>query len=330
MPSSQHFFHDIFHYEYKDPDKEMFINMLGLTFEFTHDFVVRAWGGDKNFSINEWKNVDVEEVFTFLDVGERMFNKGTNYHLAFAKAKEYLEKFIIIALGMRCRRQYCKHHWEVLGSLKPDDSIISFNWDTIADETLARLGITQYKNYLAIMAEDKIHLRKYYDKGLFLKLHGSLNWVTCQNKSCKDYGKPRIPLKKNGELPLLVSSDFDRCPICKGKEIKTFIIPPVSNKFIDKDSFMRKLWMIAEDKILRAKRIIFVGYSFPRTDFYTEWLFRQIHFLTGNKPDIIVVNPEMYKRGSQVKKRYKTIFKNCKITTYKTLSEFANSCVEFD
>ena len=31
-------------------------------------------------------------------------------------------------------------------------------------------------------------------------------------------------------------------------------------------------------------------------DFYSEWLFRQIYFVEGKRPEIIVVNPEISKR----------------------------------
>jgi hypothetical protein len=55
MPSSQHFFYDIFRFEYKDPDRERFINMLGLTYEGTHNLLVRSWGGEEHFTIKEWE-----------------------------------------------------------------------------------------------------------------------------------------------------------------------------------------------------------------------------------------------------------------------------------
>jgi hypothetical protein len=50
------------------------------------------------------------------------------------------------------------------------------------------------------------------------------------------------------------------------------------------------------DEISYAKRIIFIGYSFPPTDFYSQWLFRQVYFLQKHRPEIVVVNPEMKKQ----------------------------------
>lgn len=327
MPSAQNFFYDLFHIDETDYRQEKFVNFLGLTYEQVHDLLVRAWGLTKNiksFNVREWRNINIEDIFTFLDLGEKMYNKGTCYYIAFSKAKELLEDFIWITLWHRCKEQHCEHLLNIFYKLKPNDDIISFNWDTIADYTLERAQNIQYKNYLKLMADNKPSIRKYTKPGLFLKLHGSLNWIVCQNKKCKYYENPRIPFSKNIKgFPRLHSGNYDKCPTCKRKRSKSFIIPPVSNKLIYKNTFLHKLWLIAREKLSYANRIVFIGYSFPVTDFYSEWLFRQIYFLIGGRFAITVVNPEMFKKGSVVPKRYKAIFKHCKITKYRTLADYA-------
>ncbi|MCI0329528.1 MAG: hypothetical protein L0196_01040 [candidate division Zixibacteria bacterium] len=97
----------------------------------------------------------------------------------------------------------------------------------------------------------------------------------------------------------------------------------MSNKLIEQNTFLHKLWLIAREKLPYAKRIVFIGYSFSPIDFYAEWLFRQLRFSTHDMPEIIVVNPEMFKKGSPVSKRYKTIFKDFKLVKYRTLADFA-------
>jgi hypothetical protein len=328
MPSSQHFFYDLFHQRETDWSSDRFVNILGLTYEGVNELLERAWGikRDKgSFNPQEWRNINVEDVFTFLDVGEKMFNKGTDYYRAFSKSKEYLEDFIGLMLRHRCENQHCERLMNVFSWLKPHDNIISFNWNTIADITLARLKLPQYKNYRKIMSDEKIRIREYIRPGLFLKLHGSLSWIDCQNRKCRSFGKPQLPpIKRSEEVPSLISGAYNNCPFCKGEKVRLFIVPPVSEKLIHKNTFLHKLWLIAREKLAHTKRIVFIGYSFSPTDFYTEWLFRQIHFLEGTKPEIEVVNPEVFKRVSPVYRRYKNLFKDFKITRYRTLAEYAN------
>lgn len=325
MPSSQIFFYDIFYQSETDWSSERFINFLGFTYEDVNRLLVHGWGLTKNisrFDPKEWKNLNVEDVFTFLDVGEKMFNKGTRAYRVFSESKKRLVDFIFTTLSHRCEMQHCEYLMRVFSNLKPEDNILSFNWDTLADVTLEYCQ-PQYLNYLELMAGNRITIRKYRRKGLLLKLHGSFNWVVCQNGDCENYMKPRLPLTKvKKKLSDLGSFDFLKCPRCN-QDAQRLIVPPVTNKLLYKDRFLHKLWLLAYEKLLRADRIIFIGYSFPPTDFYSEWLFRQIHYLTGGKPDIVVVNPEMFKKGSLVSKRYKSLFRNCRITKYRTLAEFA-------
>lgn len=278
------------------------------------------------FDIKEWKNINIEDVFTFLDVGEKMFNTGTCYYTAFHEHKEQLIKLIVLQIMLRCEGKRCEYLETLFKNIKPQDSIISFNWDTLADITLAYLNNSQYINYLKIMSDTSIENKNYKNLGILLKLHGSINWGICKNIKCIEYNKIALVFSSvpdsSTHLPISYMSKCEKC----NKEFKPFIIPPTSNKMIiHKNSFIHKLWLIAKDKLLTTSKIVFVGYSFPVTDFYTEWLFRQVHFLTGEKHEIVVVNPEFKKRNSEVSKRYKGIFKGHKIVTFNTLKEYVNS-----
>jgi hypothetical protein len=327
MPSASNFFADIFYLPETEHRDETYVNALGLTYENVNDFLVRAWGMKRNtrgFDIKDWQSVNIEDVFTFLDVGERMFKKGTNYHMAFQKSKDYLEDFISIIILSRCQDQRCEYLEKIFRKMSPTDTIISFNWDILADSTLDFLGNAQFTNYLKLMSEKTISISEYKKAGLFLKLHGSVNWFFCNNRSCPNYREIRLPTAANQHLPHFPGvGSFSKCERCK-EESKFFLVPPVSNKvLIHQNSFLHKLWLIAREKLAYADKIVFIGYSFPSTDFYTEWLFRQINFLVGRKPEITIVNPEVKNKDSQVMKRYKTIFKDHKFQKFATLREYA-------
>lgn len=85
-----------------------------------------------------------------------------------------------------------------------------------------------------------------------VKLHGSINWKTSSND-------------------------------------QTFIVPPTWNK---SNPQIRKLWEVAYNEIMTAKRIIIIGYSFPETDIYVKSLLALA--LNENKilQNIFFVNPD--------------------------------------
>jgi len=91
---------------------------------------------------------------------------------------------------------------------------------------------------------------------------------------------------------------------------------------IHRDTVLHKLWILAREQLPNWRRIIIIGYSFPVTDFYSEWLFRQIQFMEGGRPEIIVVNPADTKKSSSVAERYEKIFKGCKIRKFSSLEQF--------
>ena len=322
MPSGPNFFHDLFFQGRMDTHDERYVNSLGLMYEGLNDLIVRAWALDKNrqmFDPKEWKQLNIEEVFTFLDIGEKMYPQGSQYRKGFQNCRKCLTQFITTSLAIKSEGYHCEHLMNILFELKPTDNIISFNWDTIAGFTLQRAGQPIYQSYLDLMKSEPLRVADFKNRGVLLKLHGSLNWIVCPNKDCSLHGKIRLAVK---DKKLLGFSGSHNCPKCGNEHGEPFIIPPTSNKLIKQGSFLHKLWLIARNKLADTKRIIFIGYSFPTTDFYSEWLFRQIYFLQEYRPEIVVVNPEMKKRGSLLAKRYRSLFKGCKIDVYGTLEEF--------
>ena len=338
MPSSKNFFLDTFYTPKTKRAPEHYLNMLGMTYEGTSDFLIRAWGIKrklKGLDVEDWENINIEDVVTFLDVGEKMFSRGSNYYHAFQKSKSYLVKFIVLMIWFRSLDQKCEYLEKIFRKINPTDTIISFNWDTLADFTLDHLRSIQLDNYLKIMSNDAINTGEYKKKGIFLKLHGYVNWVVCNNRKCINYKKIKIPQSKKRQKLEVPLNKFDRCSHCNSR-LEHFIIPPVSNKMIiHKNSLVHNLWMLAREKLAGASKIIFIGYSFPSTDFYVEWLFRQVYFLVDDKRidfkhEIVVINPDMYKKDSETLRRYKTIFRDYKITTFRTLRSYAKFISHFE
>ncbi|NVJ45633.1 MAG: hypothetical protein HWE07_00855 [Cytophagia bacterium] len=327
MPSAENFFYDLFQLNKTDNKPASFLNFLGLTYESLNDLIIRAWNIDNNknvFDPDGWKGVNIEEVMTFFEIGSKMHEAGSNEKKMYDQAQKSLLSFLYPFMPMICEGQHCEYLLRVFFDLDKKDSIISYNWDTIAEYTLQQTKSVQLKNYAKLLRADTIEPSHFRDQGLLLKLHGSFNWMLCQNKKCSSFNKIQIPFQK-GRYKLLDLRESWHCKDCGGNKLKPQIVPPISNKMIHKNSFLKNQWLIAREKLLDTEELIFIGYSFPPTDYYTEWLFRQIYFIE-NRSDIkiTVVNPEYGKRGSVVTKRYQTIFRGFEIESYKTLKDYAN------
>jgi len=323
MPSAENFFYDLFQTNKTDNRPAGSLNFLGMMYENLNDLIIRAWNiNEEGYYGEEWKGVNIEEVMTFFEIGSKMYPNNSNYQKMFKKAQEYLLDFMNPLLPLRCEEQHCEYLTSVFFNLKKTDTVISYNWDTIADYTLNTIKAIQIRNYATLLRDNHIVPSNYRNKGLLLKLHGSFNWMNCANNECKYHKRVRPPFKRN-RYQLIGTRDLWKCE-CGSNKVKPLIVPPVSEKMIHKDSFLRNQWLIARDKLLDVTELIFIGYSFPATDYYSEWLFRQLNFIEKRKDvKIVVVNPEYSKKSSIVRKRYDTIFRGYKIEHFNTLKDYA-------
>jgi hypothetical protein len=246
-----------------------------------------------------------------------MYGRDTGYHRAFGQCRESLERFITMMLSSKSEGLHCELLEHVLDALKPEDSIISFNWDTIADFTLEYTDAPQFGSYLDLMAQQP-KIRDFVDRGTLLKLHGSLNWLRCSNAACRLHDDFVLAVRK-GKLQ---GSLFQKCPECGAALGEPFIIPPTSRKMIRRGSRIHRLWMLAREQLGYCSRIVFIGYSFPATDFYSEWLFRQLYFVEADRPEIVVVNPDIMDDKSVVAARYERLFRGCVLHKFATLEDF--------
>ncbi len=333
MPSGDNFFYDIL-----VSDKEYgatgtnFLNLLGATHEGLNLLLHQTYKLDDTRSFYDgstWKGLNIESVFTHFDIGTKMYPKGSAYQKVFLEAKRSLVRFITLMLTMRSYGQYCGYLERLFGDLSDLDTVVSFNWDTIADVTLEKHDKAHFKNYVALITGHN-RITTYYSAPVYLKLHGSLNWATCRNDKCKSKKTNTFIRSKKGNIAEITLADYPKCKSCNSV-MEINIIPPVSEKIeIHQNSLYNRQWKIARRKLQQSRRLVFIGYSFPSTDCYAEWLFRQINYLVEEmrpqpkftKIEIDVVNPAACKRGSQLKKRYASIFRGHDLKYYKTLEEY--------
>src|SRR5258708_25441774 len=101
MPSDENFFYDLFHQGKMDSHDERYVNSLDLTCEGVNDLIVRPPRLEKNrssFEPEEWRQVNIEDVFTFLDIGVRMYPSGSSYQKGVRSRKRNLASFVMFPL----------------------------------------------------------------------------------------------------------------------------------------------------------------------------------------------------------------------------------------
>ncbi len=136
----------------KNPNID-FLNVIAFTYEGLNQIIEKSWRLEstiQTFEKEEWKGVNIEDVFTFLDTGEKLYRKNSKISKAFKSAKKSLTDYIFLEIAMRSLGQRCKHLETLFKNISDKDSIFSFNWDTIAETTLEYLKLPHYENYLKL------------------------------------------------------------------------------------------------------------------------------------------------------------------------------------
>lgn len=115
------------------------------------------------------------------------------------------------------------------------------------------------------------------------------------------YYPPNLPLmgQKIPEGYLLVKATLTLEGMPKGTAPSEglvsmpLIIPPVKHKnYSYFGTIFSSLWSKAEESLIKADRIIIIGYSFPFTDTQTDALFKSAFTKRKNMPDIVIVDPK--------------------------------------
>jgi len=92
-------------------------------------------------------------------------------------------------------------------------------------------------------------------------------------------------------IPILEGMPKGNAP-SGGLDSMPLIIPPVKHKnYSHFGNLFSQLWNKAEESLMKADRIIIIGYSFPKTDIQTDILFRKAFIKRNNMPEIRIVDP---------------------------------------
>lgn len=157
----------------------------------------------------------------------------------------------------------------------------TFNYDILIDNALLdAVGERHFDYGVAFVNQNR---RPYSDAVLLYKLHGSLNWLTCS--TCRNL---QITPRQKGIMKLKWEPHEAVCKRCSTPR-SPVIIPPTFFKVLS-NLHLRQIWDSAERACLRAKKLVFCGYSFPDADIHVRYLLKRVERLRESTPEVFVVN----------------------------------------
>ncbi|MEN8264295.1 MAG: hypothetical protein ABFR82_12615, partial [Nitrospirota bacterium] len=157
---------------------------------------------------------------------------------------------------------------------------ITFNYDCYLENSIKDIEF-KYINASSYTQDIK---RLVYGKIPIVKLHGSLNWEEKRVDSYYRIIQHELPFKKDNQIKPIYNNDKDW--------VQPAIIPPtIFKQEINDDSRTEHLltqmilqqWRTAIVMLRDADIIIFVGYSFPRTDFHSKRIFQIASMIRRDK-----------------------------------------------
>jgi len=148
------------------------------------------------------------------------------------------------------------------------------------------------------------------------KLHGSLNWLRCP--TCGSLTSTGT--EKGASYPQQLRPRCER-EDCKG-ETTPVVIPPTFFKVMD-NFHLLGIWHQAYLSLLKARRIVFCGYSLPDADMHVRYLLKRVEVNSGSTPEVVVVNNHEKKTEDDKtaeKERYRRLFCEPAKVVYTNLS----------
>lgn len=229
------------------------------------------------------EKLNLEDVITYLELAIDQFGSfGKRPDASLYDARRQFNQYV--RRRLRPERvdpqSRCPKFEKIFRRLNDDDTIITLNYDLIADNTLEGMPhIHGQKNRFLwhgellrllsppVYATGKIGVyvdKREWESGWYLKLHGSIDWCYCPNPDCLNHQIMNL-------FPVSLDNVPDVCSSC-GFPIEMAIVPPTMHKAFGKYPKLGAIWSIAHQELAKATSIVFIGVSFRLSDYYLSWL----------------------------------------------------------
>lgn len=245
---------------------------------------------------SSWDSIDLEEVFTSIELSRLFQGTESDEAARCVLIRNSLIRYVWRIISTCTLGLSGSFSRKLIHSLPWNHSLITFNYDLLFDQELIQFPAPiphfarQYEHFRALVLEGA-SVDDDPDGGLFLKMHGSLNWCRCTNASCPAASIVSIDTNTQDCLHRALGIHFgEKSCAHRGSAAEPFIVPPLFRKPVAEDGFMRTVWGLARKKLEEAEGVVLVGFSAAPTDFYASWLIRTTVGVRS-ETDVIVVNP---------------------------------------
>jgi hypothetical protein len=238
-----------------------------------------------------------------------------------SELREAIEVGIFDHLEERLFKAPTNNHWKLIQKIyeAPNEPVvISTNYDLIIDTAMMSVSETRFPegklpNYHCQIRTPFYREQNYF--GTLLKLHGSLNWLSCRACHRLEIGasESRRYLKVLARLvgPSLEASytaGINPCPTC-GTKLRPFLIAPTHLKNY-RNPHVAQVWYEAERVLRDATRVIFIGYSLPDDDLEVIYLLkRSMAHLQPHEITVVDYDEEGHPAlQNTVGRRYRSLF----------------------
>jgi len=250
------------------------------------------------FGEGRWNEVDLEDLFTSVEI-HREFSAPESVESGLLGVKRnLLARYIQRILGLCTSGKFGQYSKLLVSKLTMEHSVITFNYDLLLDQQFYELSpggngeFAHYENFesIVLQGETKGLPGPSGAEGLYLKLHGSLNWSQCTNRACPRKSVVIMDREVQRVLNHRMGIGEMRCEVCNG-ELAPLLIPPLLDKPIAEIPAIRAAWGLAQRRLSQASTVVLIGYSAPPTDFYSKWLLRS-NVGTRKDVNVFVVDPD--------------------------------------
>lgn len=311
-------------------------NDENMDFAHIFQFIERLWGIARHEVGTS--SLDMEEVLTLLNIEMEEDQPGRERLL-----QAYEEYLLLMALTFDkiLYGDLCPYHSKIAASLNPGDTIISFNYELLMDYALLRANSPQKLwciqdgygiscRYLSGSIASP-YLKPQADSGLancakvkLLKLHGSLNWLYCPQcgqlyaYEHSDGGGHSVLI--NGIANMIQCTSQHCC-----NKLSRVIIPPTLMKNYQSIPFIPELWHQARRALGHASEIVVIGYSFPTTDFRSNWMFRKAMVDNKGLKKVTIVDKAAGYQLKTLLDKHKSIFRVKDVDFYPDIGSFTQT-----